>query len=98
MIDPSDAEIAPEPLDQLRARGGTWAVYQNVAMDSAAFGHVQYIKYGPGCTFERPPEKCPDTSAGLGWKYKHVGFVDLAQGRIVDALAAYGYAPSSTRP
>jgi hypothetical protein len=80
---PEPDPIAPESLAQMRARGGTWAVYKNVTFDSADFGHLQFLKYGPGCTFERPPETCPDTPHGLGWKYQHVGYVDLALGKIV---------------
>lgn len=83
-VEPPDSNVIhPDSLAQLRAKGGTWAVYENVAMDSADLGLQQFIKYGPGCTFERPPEKCPDTPHGLGWKFKHVGYVDLASGRVI---------------
>jgi hypothetical protein len=77
-----DGKIEAEPLAQMRDRGGSWAVYQNIAMDSADLGRLQFIKFGPGCTHETAPEKCPDTAAGLGWKYALVGVVDLATGEI----------------
>lgn len=78
-----DERPDPEALVQMRARGGTWAAYQNIAMDSAQLGRLQFIKVGPGCTFETAPEKCPDTpNCGPGWKYIHVGTVDLVTGEI----------------
>jgi hypothetical protein len=64
----------PEALATMRERGGTWAAYVNVAMDSADLGRLQFIKYGAGC---------PDTQYGLGWKYQLAGTVDLASGTIV---------------
>ena len=76
--------IDPEVLSQLQARGGTWAAYQNIDLASASQGHVLFLKYGPGCTFESPPEKCPDTPNGLGWRYAKVGFVDLTTGQVVE--------------
>ncbi len=79
-----DKAIEAATLHTLRERGGTWAVYQNVALDSANCGHITFLKFGPGCTHESPPEHMPDTSAGLGWKYRHVGYVDLKNGEIVD--------------
>jgi hypothetical protein len=77
-----DAKVEPEPLEQMRKLGGSWAAYQNVSMDSRDLGRLQFIKFGPGCTHEKAPEKCPDTQAGLGWKYAHVGTVDLTTGEI----------------
>jgi hypothetical protein len=66
----------------MRERGGTWAAYQNQAMDSADFGHLQFLKYGPGCTHESAPFRFPDTAHGLGWKYRLIGNVDLTTGEI----------------
>jgi hypothetical protein len=76
-------KVEAEQLAQMRERGGTWAAYQNVAMDSSDLGRLQFLKFGPGCTYETRPEKCPDTAAGLGWKYKLVGTVDLETGEIL---------------
>lgn len=85
----SDPGITSEVYAVLKNRGGTWAAYQNVDLSSAGIGHIQFIKYGPGCTFERPPMKCPDTSSGgLGWRYAHVGYVDLVKGLVVEAEPA----------
>lgn len=73
--------ISPEALEAMRSRGGAWAAYQNVAMDSSEFGHLQFLKYGTGCTFEVPPERYPaDTASGMGWRYLKVGTVDLEAG------------------
>ena len=71
-----------ESLETMRARGGSWAVYQDQAMDSRAFGHMQFLRFGPGSTFETPPERCPDTPSGLGWKYVLIGTVNLATGAV----------------
>jgi hypothetical protein len=73
----------PEALATMRERGGTWAAYGNVAMDSVDCGQLQFIRYGDGCTFQLPPKRCPDTQHGLGWKYQLAGTVDLASGKVV---------------
>ena len=59
-------------------------VYQSHDMSSRSLGDLQFLKCGPGCTLEAPPERMPDTSAGLGWRYLLVGEVDLETGAIVD--------------
>lgn len=69
----------------MRERGGSWAVFRNEAMDSSGYGHEQFIKYGEGCTYEKIPERCPDTSYGAGWKYVLRGTVNLATGEISPA-------------
>lgn len=82
-----DRNIDPEPLATMRNRGGTWAVYQNAAMDSAHCGKTLILKVGEGCTCVKAPERHPDTP-GMGpvWKYLHVGYVDLETGLIVDEM------------
>lgn len=66
-----------ETVGALQRAGGTWAVYQNQALDSAAKGSVVCLRYGPGCTFEVPPDCMPDTAEhGPGWKYRRVALVD----------------------
>jgi hypothetical protein len=90
MIEPhpllGDAKAAEEALVQMRERttpGSSWAAFQNVALDSANVGHLQFLKVGPGCTYAEPPEKYPaDTTHGMGWRYFFVGFVDLTDGTI----------------
>jgi len=79
-----DDKPCDEALAQMRERGGSWAAYQNVDMGHSQLGHLQFIKYGPGCTFATPPPKCPDTAVGFGWRYTFVGVVDLATGNIVE--------------
>jgi len=72
----------PEALTQMRSRGGTWYAYENVALDSATFGHTQFLKCGPGCANETPPPQMPDTSYGMGWKYRLAGKVNLETGEV----------------
>lgn len=72
-------------LDQIRERGGRWAVYENQDMGHPDQGQLQFIKYGPGCTYPTPPPHAPDTEAwGLGWRFRHAGYVDLVTGKIVE--------------
>lgn len=74
------AMIDPETLEQMRARGGTWASYQNHDASSRLYGHRQFLQVGPGCTHAVPPEHMPDTSLGFGWRYLFEGLVDLVAG------------------
>lgn len=69
-------------LAVMRERGGTWACYENKALDSADAGRCIYIKYGEDCTFKVPPTPAPDGPYGLGWKYILVGPVDLEKGTV----------------
>lgn len=76
--------IGPEALQLMKDKGGTWAAYQNVALDSANLGHFQYLKYGEDCTYKAPPNQYPkDTEAGMGWRYLYAGEVDLEKGVVV---------------
>lgn len=71
------------------ARGSKarWAAYQNMAMDSAGAGHLQFLSVGVGCTYEERPEQYPvDNEHGCGWKYRFCGWVDLETGEIEDVL------------
>lgn len=73
-----------DALEQMRQRGGTWAAYQNKALDSANAGHMQFLKVGQGCTYETPPGRYPvDNQHGMGWRYLYVGMVDLETGKVV---------------
>lgn len=74
-------EITEEALAQMRAIGGMWAAYTNVALDSANLGHCQFLLFGADCTFKRPPKQYPvDNMHGMGWRYVFSGVVDLATG------------------
>lgn len=77
-----DVEISEDALAQMRNQGGTWAVYQNHALEDMT-GDLRFLKIGPECTFESPPTKYPDTHLGTGWRYVHVGSVDLETGTII---------------
>lgn len=79
-----DHEIGPKALEQMRERGGTWAVYQNQALDSKLAGHLQFLKYGLLCTYLEPPNSYPaDTQCGPGWRYLFIGTVDLESGKVI---------------
>jgi hypothetical protein len=72
-------------IQQMRDRGGKWAAYQNVALDSANAGHLQFLQYGDGCTYKKPPHKYPkDTMHGMGWRYLFAGFVNLDTGNVIE--------------
>lgn len=79
----SDIEIEEEALATMRERGGSWFVYQNMALDSSNTGHVLFLKCGPDCTLKDPPPHAPDGPYGLGWKYRMVGRVELKEGKVV---------------
>lgn len=75
----------PTSLRTLRERSRPntkWAAFENHAMDSSLRGHLQFIMFGEGCTYETCPEKMPDTEFDLGWKYVFVGVVNLETGEI----------------
>jgi len=77
-------EVDSEALVRMRAQcpGARWACYQNMAMDSATCGHLQFLAVGDGFTFKQAPAQYPDSSAGPGWKYRFVGWVNLANGEV----------------
>lgn len=80
-----DVKPDPEVMTILRERlqpGQRWAAFQNHAMDSAGLGHLQFLKVGPGCTYEQAPPRMPDTSTEINWRYLHVGFVNMDTGAI----------------
>lgn len=81
----NDTKIDMEALVTMGERGGKWAVYQNMALDSADLGGLRFLQVGEGCTFKKAPERYPDTH-GIGWRYLHCGFVDLNTGLIVDEV------------
>ena len=62
--------------------GQAWFAYQNHALDSMNLGHLQFLCCGPDCTFEKPPERMPDSHLGIGWRYLLVGTVNLETGEI----------------
>lgn len=75
--------VDPEALQQMKDRGGSWAAYENKALDSSNCGHLQFLKVGEGCTFPTPPTMYPtDNKHGMGWRYHYVGMVDLTNGEI----------------
>lgn len=76
------AQIAEESLATMRRRGGTWAAYVNMALDSERRGHLQFMRVGEGCTFAEPPQRMPDSSTSINWAYQYAGMVDLQTGTI----------------
>lgn len=80
-------KINDETLGLIRSSsanyGGTrWAAYRNEAMDSASFGHLQFLAVGPKNSYLNPPKHYPDSKMGAGWKYRFVGFLDKDTGEI----------------
>jgi hypothetical protein len=76
-------EIDEEALMQMRERGGTWACYENSALDSSNAGHLQFLQYGPNNTYKDPPPRYPiDNRFGMGWRYLLVGLINLATGQV----------------
>ena len=62
-----------EALVVMKARGGTWAAYENQDLSSADAGRLQFLQFGEGRTFATPPACMPDSPAGLGCRYRYVG-------------------------
>jgi len=79
---PQQRTIGPEALQQMRERGGQWAAYENHDLGHPELGHLQFLKFGPGCTFEKAPERMPDTQTQINWRYILVGTVNLETGQI----------------
>ena len=91
--------MAEARLEALEAMKGSpynypttrWAAYQNHALDSATCGELRFLAVGPQNTFQKAPEHYPDTHQVVGWKFVHVGWVDLATGALEDD-------PEASRP
>jgi len=76
-----------EPLQEIRAKGGTWAVYQNQDPEHHNFLHLAFMRYGDGTPFTAPPRTYPsdkNPTMGPGRRYLHVGCLDLNTGEIVE--------------
>jgi hypothetical protein len=67
----SNITIEAETVRTLKERGGSWAIYQNLALDSCNAGQVVCLRFGPECTMKEAPDPMPDTPQyGPGWKYR----------------------------
>jgi hypothetical protein len=83
-------KASPEALQALRIASEVYpdarfAAYQNMALDSALCGHMQFLAIGPTNTYKEPPPHYPDgVGAGtlMGWRYLFVGWVDLETGEV----------------
>jgi hypothetical protein len=89
LIDPDNENssglcVHPEALATIRERGGQWAVYQNHDLGSRKIGHLKFLKYGIGCTFDAPPPHYPDPTISEGTNYLLVGRLDTISGVIKD--------------
>ena len=52
-------------------------------MGHSNLGHIVCLQYGPGCTFETPPERMPDSPRmGVMWRYGLIGTVNMGTGEI----------------
>lgn len=77
------SEIDPRSLQKMRDSGGRWAAYRNQDLSSLEIGHLKFMKFGLGCTFEEPPKpKLPDTAREINWRYCFAGIVDTTTGLI----------------
>ena len=61
------------------------AIYQNQALDSNNAGHLVFIIVGSARTLKEAPPKAPDGPYGMGWRYLHVGFLDLETNQLEPA-------------
>ncbi len=84
MGDYSDGVASDEGIAALRNRHSLYgnpedkvAVYQNQALDSESAGSLVFIIIGPERTLREAPPKAPDGAYGMGWRFLHVGFLNL---------------------
>ena len=78
---------APEALEVMRGSpynfpDTRWAAYENHALDSATCGELRFLAVGPRNTYHEAPNCYPDSALGIGWKFLHIGWVDLERGTI----------------
>ena len=85
-----EARPTDEALQQMRERGGNWCAYQNHDLGSIEIGGLRFLQVGPGCTYQKPPERYPDTQFGLGWRYLLVGVVNLETGDVEETIPDFG--------
>lgn len=83
----NDEKAADEALAQMKSSpynyaDTKWAAYQNLDMSSRGIGHLQFLAVGPQNTFKEAPAHAPDSAAGLGWQYVHMGWVNLETGKV----------------
>lgn len=84
-----DAPLGESALEQMRQSPHNypdtrWAAYQNHDLGSPDVGHLQFLAIGPQNTFKEAPGRMPDSHLGIGWRYQHVGWVDLDEGKIIE--------------
>lgn len=83
-----NAKPEPETLQSMRERGGTWAAYQAMALDSVVLGHMKFLQVGPTNTFQQAPTRMLDMPGKINWRYLFVGYVDLPTGEINDSTVS----------
>lgn len=64
--------------------GVRYAAYQNHDIGHAQLGHLQFLAVGPNNTYKEAPPRFPDTQSAIGWRYVHVGWVDLETEEITE--------------
>ena len=79
-LEEKDLVISPDAYLQMKERGGRWAAYQNADITARErAGHLQFLKFGEGCTFYTPPPTYPKPTITEGTNYLLVGEVDFMQ-------------------
>jgi hypothetical protein len=82
------AKAKPEALEAMQESpynyGDTrWAAFENHALDSSTCGELRFLAVGPQNTCSEAPDRYPDTQQlGVGWKFVHIGWVNLETGDI----------------
>lgn len=84
-----DAPLGESALEQMRQSpynhsDTRWAAYQNHDLGSPSVGQLLFLAIGPQNTFKEAPGRMPDSHLGTGWRYQHVGWVNLDEGKIVE--------------
>ena len=82
-----DEKVHPDALEQMKSSpynyaDTRWAAYQNHDLGHRDCGHMQFMAVGPKNTFKEAPDKYPDSHLGIGWRYLHIGWVNLETGNI----------------
>jgi hypothetical protein len=74
--------IPEEIFENLRQRGGSWAVYENHTIGDPSFGSRKFFQFGDGCTYFIAPRQLPNTESQNNQHYEFVGTIDFSIDRV----------------